>query len=429
MMNLSRKKRLILPLVFAMLLTLSHGSIIAAGKKVQVVIDGKALSLNVSPQVVNGRTLVPYRAIAEALGGTVKYDSKTKKATISKGSNKVELTLGSKTAKVNNSSVQLDAAPMSVKGTLLVPLPFVGQSLGVWVNWSPEQSTVSLVTKKSVKHALGTTTLNNVPKRVVILFNGGVDISVLLGVKPVGAVESYVQQPFYEYIRSDLIGTKTLGDETQPNVEAIVNLKPDVIIATKDRHEKIYAQLSKIAPTIVTKDLANWQDNLDVMASVMNQEDKAAAFLQDWKAQVADFKSKLAAKDRGAAISIIRINPNGSARAYNTGFAYQIFQELGFSVPKQQKAMNKEIINVTSKEQVSLLDGDYIFDFTTDWDGDGGIYKLQKEWIDSPLWQNLNAVKNKKYYKVNAVTWNLSGGALAAKKMLNDLYFYFDLNE
>ncbi|MOA24032.1 putative siderophore-binding lipoprotein YfiY precursor [compost metagenome] len=179
----------------------------------------------------------------------------------------------------------------------------------------------------------------------------------------------------------------------------------------------------------MTEDLADWKDNLQVAASVFNKEDKAEQFLTDWKAQVADFKKKLSAKDRGAEVSIIRINPNGSARAYNSGFAYQIFEELGFSIPKQQAALKQELVTVTSKEQVSLLDGDYIFDFTTDWDGDGAIFKLQKEWIDSPLWANLKAVKNKKYYKVNAVTWNLSGGALAAEKMLNDLYFYFDLND
>ncbi|MGO4546552.1 stalk domain-containing protein [Paenibacillus sp. 2TAB23] len=400
----------------------------AAAAAINVTVDGKKVSFTVAPQTINGRTLVPYRTIAETLGGAVKYDEKAKKATITKGSQKVELTLGSKTAKINGASVALDAAPANVKGSVLVPLRFVGESLGVWVNWNAKTSTAVLETKKTFKHALGTTTLNSVPKRIVILFNGGVDISVLLGVKPVGAVESYVQQPFYEYIRSGLIGTKTLGDETQPNVEAIVGLKPDLIIATKDRHEKIYDQLKAIAPTIVTKDLADWQDNLDVAASVLNKEEIAAKFIADWKVKVADFKSMLAAKDKGAEISVIRINPNGSARAYNTGFAYKIFQELGFATPKAQLATKQEIINVTSKEQVSLLDGDYIFDFTTDWDGDGAIFKYQKEWTDSPLWKNLDAVKNKKYYKVNAVTWNLSGGAMAAKLMLDDLYFYFDLN-
>ncbi|MBA9088249.1 ABC-type Fe3+-hydroxamate transport system substrate-binding protein [Fontibacillus solani] len=401
----------------------------SAASKVKVTIDGKAVSFDVSPQVINGRTMVPYKAIAEKLGGKVKFDQSSKKATITKDTNKIELAAGKKTVSVNGKSVTLDAAPVNAKGDLLVPLRFVGESLGVWVNWNAKQNTAALLTKKTITHSLGTTTLNSVPKRAVILFNGGVDISVLLGVKPVGAVESYVQQPFYEYIRPSLIGTKTLGDETQPNIEAIVALKPDVIIATKVRHEKIYSQLSKIAPTVVTEDLADWKDNLQVAASVFNKEDKAEQFLTDWKAQVADFKKKLSAKDRGAEVSIIRINPNGSARAYNSGFAYQIFEELGFSVPKQQAALKQELVTVTSKEQVSLLDGDYIFDFTTDWDGDGAIFKLQKEWIDSPLWANLKAVKNKKYYKVNAVTWNLSGGALAAEKMLNDLYFYFDLND
>ncbi|WP_195576427.1 stalk domain-containing protein [Paenibacillus sp. 1001270B_150601_E10] len=402
-------------------------SVQAAVSNIKVTVNGKSLSFDEKPRMVNGRTMVPYRTIAESLGGKVKYDSKAKLATITKGSQKVELTLGSKTAKINGKSTTMDAAPVNANGTVLVPLRFVGESLGVWVNWNKSSSTASLETKKTIKHSLGSTTLNSVPKRAVILFNGGVDISVLLGVKPVGAVESYVQQPFYEYVRSSLIGTKTLGDETQPNLEAIAKLKPDVIIATKDRHEKINGQLNKIAPTIMTKDLADWQDNLQVMAAVFNKEEKANAFMADWKASVADFKRKLPAKDKGAEISVIRVNPNGSARAYNTGFAYQIFQELGFKVPKQQAALKQELVTVTSKEQVSLLDGDYIFDFTVDWDGDGEILKLQKEWTNSPLWKNLKAVKNKKYYKVNAVTWNLSGGALAAKQMLDDLYFYFDL--
>lgn len=421
------KRLSLLTLLAAVVLALIPVSAMAASE-VKVTVDGKRLSFDAKPRITNGRTFVPYRTIAESLGGTVKYNEKTKTATITKGNDKIELVVGKKTATINGKATTLDAAPVNVQGSLLVPLRFVGESLGVWVNWDSKQSTASLLTKKSITHSMGTTTLKSVPKRVVILFNGGVDISVLLGVKPVGAVESYVQQPFYEYIRPSLIGTKTLGDETQPNIEAIVGLKPDVIIGTKDRHEKIYDQLNKIAPTILTKDLADWQDNLQVTASILNKEDTATAFLANWKAQVADFKKKLSAKDRGAEISIIRINPNGSARAYNSGFAYQIFEELGFTVPKQQAALKQDLVTVTSKEQVSLLDGDYIFDFTTDWDGDGAIFKHQKEWIDSPLWKNLKAVKNKKYYKVNAVTWNLSGGALAAEKMLSDLYFYFDLD-
>ncbi|MCR2806216.1 stalk domain-containing protein [Paenibacillus soyae] len=424
----SRKKWLVFLLCIALVAALAPATAAtAAAKTINVTIDGKKQSYSVAPRVVNGRTLVPYRAIAEALGGTVAYDAKAKKATIKKSGSTVELTQGSRTAKINGSAVTLDAAPLNVNGTLLVPLRFVGESLGVWVTWNGSSSTAALETKRSFKHKLGTATLNKVPKRVVVLFNGGVDISVLLKVKPVGAVESYIQQPFYEYIRPNLIGTKTLGDETQPNVEAIASLKPDVIIGTIERHEKIYPQLNKIAPTVIMNDLSAWQENLQTMSKVFNKEEIASTFMADWKAQVADFKRKLPSSVKGAAISIIRINPNGTARAYNAGFAYKIFKELGFTTPKAQLATGEEFITVSSQEQVSLLDGDYIFDFTTDWDGDGAVLQHQKAWTSSALWKNLKGVKNNHYYKVNSVTWNLSGGALAAKLMLDDLYFYFDL--
>ncbi|SDX07583.1 stalk domain-containing protein [Paenibacillus sp. CF384] len=424
----SSKKYLAFMLCIGLIMALVPATAAAAATKtISVTIDGKKQSYSASPRVVNGRTLVPYRAIAEALGGTVSYDAKSQKATIKKSGATIELTQGSKKAYINGSAVSLDAGPMNSNGNVLVPLRFVGESLGVWVTWNGTSSTAVLETKRTFKHRLGSAELNHVPKRVVVLFNGGVDISVLLKVKPVGAVESYIQQPFYEYIRPSLIGTKTLGDETQPNVEAIAALKPDVIIGTIERHEKIYPQLSKIAPTIIMDDLSAWQENLQVISKVYNKEEAASAFMADWDAQVADFKKKLPASIKGSAISIIRVNPNGTARAYNAGFAYKIFKELGFSTPKAQLATGQEFIAVNSQEQVSLLDGDYIFDFTTDWDGDGAVLQHQKTWTSSALWKNLKGVKNNHYYKVNSVTWNLSGGALAAKLMLDDLYFHFGL--
>lgn len=120
----------------------------AASAPISVTVDGKKVAFSVNPQTINGRTMVPYRTIAETLGGKVKYDEKTKKATITKGSQTVELMLGSKTAKINGASVALDAAPANVKGSVLVPLRFVGESLGVWVNWNSKTSTAVLETKK-----------------------------------------------------------------------------------------------------------------------------------------------------------------------------------------------------------------------------------------------------------------------------------------
>ncbi len=399
----------------------------AAGQEIAVTFDGKKVAFGVQPQTIGGRTMVPYRALAEQIGADVKWDDKSDTITMSHNKRTVVLTIGSKQAKLGGKTLQLDAAPVIKNGTTLVPLRFIGESLGIWVSWNKTSSTAALSTKKTIQHAMGQTTLTKVPERIVVLFNGMVDISVLLGVKPVGAVESYVEQPFYEYLRSGMSGVKVLGDETQPNMEAIVALKPDLIIGSKLRHEKIHGQLTAIAPTLMSEDVFSWQENLTMAASALNREEIASTFIADWNKRVADFKRQIGSKAKNTEVSVIRFNPDGSARAYVTGFAYNILQELGFSVPKAQLDTGKEIVTVTSKEQVGLLDGDIIFDFTTDWNGDGGVYKFQKEWIDSPLWQNLQAVKNKKYYKVNVVTWNMSGGPMAAKMMLDDLYFYFDL--
>ncbi|MCI3920594.1 stalk domain-containing protein [Paenibacillus sp. TRM 82003] len=412
-----------LTLVFGAL-PLSAG---AASAKVTVTLDGTKVAFDTAPKTVDGRTMVPYKALADKVGAKVAWDESSKRVTMTKGDKQVALTVGSKKAIAGKETIELDAAPVLENGRVLVPLRFVGESLGIWVSWNGATSTAALETQKSIKHALGTTVLKSVPERVVVLFNGAVDISVTLGVQPVGAVESYVEQPFYYYLRSEMIGTKVLGDETQPNLEAIVGLKPDVIIASKLRHEKINEQLSAIAPTIMTEDVYSWQENLQMMATVYNKEEAGRKFLADWDRQVADFKKKIGSRAGQTDVSLIRFNPNGTSRAYLTGFAYNIMKDLGFSFPKQQVDTGEEIITLATVEQAPTLDADYIFDFTTDWVGDGGVYKHQSEWSDNPLWENLTAVKNKKYYKVNVVTWNMSGGAMAAKMMLDDLYFYFDL--
>ena len=91
---------------------------------------------------------------------------------------------------------------------------------------------------KEIIHAMGSTEVPKKVLRVVTLFQGATDSVVALGVTPVGVVDSWAQQPTYEYLRDALKGVAHVGLETQPNLEAIVALKPDLIIGTKSRHEK-----------------------------------------------------------------------------------------------------------------------------------------------------------------------------------------------
>ncbi|CAK4847127.1 unnamed protein product [Aphanomyces euteiches] len=147
--------------------------------------------------------------------------------------------------------------------------------------------------------------------------------------------------------------------------------------------------------------------------------------MNDWNKRVADFKSKIGSR-ANTEVSVVRFFDDNSARIYITGFAGSILDELGLNRPAAKQAPGKFFIDLDSQEQIPLADSDVIFDITSSNQG-GDEFKTQQDWQKSPLWSNLKAVKNGKYYKVNDITWNLSGGATAAKMVLDDLYFYFDL--
>ncbi len=115
--------------------------------RVLMTLDGAALTPEDVPALVqylagaNGRTLVPVRLIAEALGATVTWVPETRQAILMKEESTIVLTLGSADALVNGQSVQLpDGIPAGVvkwegKESTMVPLRFVSEQLGAEVAW------------------------------------------------------------------------------------------------------------------------------------------------------------------------------------------------------------------------------------------------------------------------------------------------------
>jgi len=279
----------------------------------------------------------------------------------------------------------------------------------------------------TIAHEMGSVTLEKAPERVVYLFQGAIDVGAALGVKPVGAVESVSEKPWFAYL-GDMSGVANLGDEGQPNVEKIVELRPDLIIGTKVRHEKIYDQLSAIAPTIMTADLAAWKDNLHVAGEALGKRDEAAKLIGDWDARLAEFREKMGDKLATTEVSVIRIQRDNSVKVYLAGFPGLFMREVGFAVPKaQQVEFAGSGLDVLSKEHIPQFDADYIFDITTELPGQENVPKLYEEWTSHPLWQQMRAVKNGNYVRVDPIAWNFGAGPLAAKTMLEDLFKQFDV--
>ncbi len=289
-----------------------------------------------------------------------------------------------------------------------------------------EKETPSSQEERVVKHAGGETMIKGTPKRIVTLYQGANDTAVALGVKPVGIVESWDQQPIYEYLKSDLEGAIILGQELQPNLEEISKLKPDLIIASIYRHEKIYPQLSKIAPTVMDDTVYEWKDTLNLMADALNKQDKKAELLAEWDGRIEDFKSQMGDElPIKAAITNFR---SDHMRVYYNSYAGSILKELGFERLERPAGTEGEDWGekITSKERIPTLNADTFFNFNASKDSEL-VEKNYEEWTNHPLWQELDAVKNDKVFQVDEVYWSAGAGYKSANLMLDSLYEIYGL--
>lgn len=112
----------------------------ALAQNVTVVVNGQVMSFDQPPVMRSNRVFVPMRAIFERLGSSVVYSNGNIN---SQGNGRsVHLTIGSTDASVNGNHFAMDVAPFTVAGRTEVPLRFVAQALGANVNWNGNTSTV-----------------------------------------------------------------------------------------------------------------------------------------------------------------------------------------------------------------------------------------------------------------------------------------------
>ncbi|MFC7677915.1 stalk domain-containing protein [Paenibacillus sp. GCM10028914] len=117
-----------------------------AAVKFTILIDGVKLSTSQAPVMIQGRVMLPMRAIFEALDAKVTWNQKAQTVTAVKDRTTVVLKINSKTATINKQSVKLDVPAKNLKGTTMVPVRFVSESLGEKVGWNSKTKTVSITT-------------------------------------------------------------------------------------------------------------------------------------------------------------------------------------------------------------------------------------------------------------------------------------------
>ncbi len=112
--------------------------------QISVSIDGLPVSFDVPPVNRDGRVLVPFRAVAEALNVNVSWDGETN--TVNAGNEKVavRLTIDSTTAYRNGEPLTLEVPPEILDGRTLIPLRFFGEAFGCRVHWEGATSSVEI---------------------------------------------------------------------------------------------------------------------------------------------------------------------------------------------------------------------------------------------------------------------------------------------
>ena len=154
----------VLSMLLVVIMTMSMISVTSVmASDINVTIDGKVQSYDVMPVIENGRTLVPMRAIFEALGAEIKWDDATKTVTGTKGDVSVVLTIGNTLAKVNGNEVTLDVPAKIVSDRTMVPVRFISESLGCNVGWDDTTKTVIIKASKYNMAPLVSTIHRNVP--------------------------------------------------------------------------------------------------------------------------------------------------------------------------------------------------------------------------------------------------------------------------
>ena len=278
---------------------------------------------------------------------------------------------------------------------------------------------------REITHAMGVTDVPNNPQRVVVLTNEGTEALLAVGVTPIGAVESWKGNPWYDYLMPMMADATLLGSEGAVNLEAIAALEPDLILGSKVRQEQVYDQLSAIAPTVMTETLgAPWQENLLVYADAVGKASEGEAVLSAFEARIEAVHQALgdAVNDE---ISLVRFSTARTRMYLKESFCGAIIDAIGFNRPEAQD--KDGFAEDLTKERIPELAADRIFYFSPD-PNDAEAETNLADWLADPLWQGLDAVKAGKAQRVDDAVWIAGGGIYAANGVLDDIEDAYSLS-
>ncbi|MBU2864375.1 ABC transporter substrate-binding protein [Reinekea forsetii] len=267
----------------------------------------------------------------------------------------------------------------------------------------------------TVQDELGVVELDSAPKRVVALEFSFVDALASLDIAPVGVADDGDKTRVIEQIRAR-IGDDwvSLGSRSQPSLEVIASLKPDLIIADRERHEAIYEDLKRIAPTLILKSRGEtYQDNLKAVvkvAAAFGRANEMASIVAEHGAKMDAFAEQIAGD---ASLMFAVSSARGVTMHTPKAYAGGVVNRLGLRSPVSELA-DEAYVPITI-EGLLKLDPDYFLV------GEYGEETVIDSFKENNLWHLMSAVKNDRYVETDPRLWSLNRGMIAAEIMAEEI--------
>ena len=277
---------------------------------------------------------------------------------------------------------------------------------------------------RTLDTAFGDVEVTGTPERVVTLYEGALDASLAAGVTPLGAVTTRGGDNVAEYVEAHLGDERPaiMGVVREINIEAVLEQRPDLILAPARLTEEQYQLLSRIAPTVVppTQPIApdNWKDEARLYGNALNRQDAIEDAISAVDQRAAELASALENAGVGGTAFVVRWMPGGPMVMSKNLFAAGLLDQVGLTVEDAGLVGERGVhSDVLSLENLSRVDGDWLFLATLNKDGREALEAAKQ----SSAFTRLDVVQRDQVVPVNGQLWSSANGPLAAQAILDDI--------
>ncbi|MFS0870792.1 iron-hydroxamate ABC transporter substrate-binding protein [Paenibacillus xylanilyticus] len=240
-----------------------------------------------------------------------------------------------------------------------------------------------------------------------------------LGITPVGSVIGGEAKGFLSHVADQLQDTTPLGPVKDPDMEALLALKPDVIYLDEEFSGDDIAKFEKIAPVhVFNLDDGTWRDHLKAIGKLVNREKEAEQYIQDYATETDEVKSLIHDEIGDGTVMAIRVTAK-ELRVFSTRrpMGPILYDDLGLTPAKGITDIDSsKPYQVISREVLPDFDADAIFVVVN---SDEEAENMFKELQNNPIWQGLKAVKSGHIYTIGAQPW-LDYSAIGNKMALDE---------